>query len=153
MSEEKLRDPLVIAKEFNSTTRALITRIEKKTRNVMTLANLDRANKRISLLKSTMGDMALINEAHPFFIDYANHILEPVESVREDFFLTLDIKGEYIKAKGFVKKEDEFIFALTDAIRELYKVASRTDKDDVYRMVNTMLQCCIEYKIILSFDI
>lgn len=138
----------VVVKEFNENTRELITKIEKKTRDEITLANLDRARKRISLLKSTMGDSALIGEAHPFFIDYAGRILESDEAIRENFFMTMDVKSEYIKTKGCVKREDEFVFALTDSIRVMYKKITRQEKDEVYALIKKMLACSIEYQMI-----
>lgn len=143
-NEINIRDPDVVAREFNETVRNLIKRLEKKSRSDIEIANLDRLKKRITLLKSTMGDLALIGESSPFFIEYADKII----SREETFFLTMDIRAEYVKRKnGKVDKQDEFMFSLTDSIREHYKKSSQKDRDDVYNDVKMLFNACVEYQI------
>lgn len=144
----QLRPAGEIAREFNASTRNLITKLEKKSRSEEELANLDRLKKRISLLKSTMGETALVMEASPFFIEYAERILEPDQATREKFFMELDVRSEYIKRKGSVSKQDEFVFGLTDSIRNHYKKSSQQERDEVYKEVKTMLACCTELALI-----
>lgn len=132
-----------IIKEFNATVRALITRLEKKSRSEVEIANLDRLKKRIQLLKVTMGEPALINESSPFFIEYS----EKVINRDEQFFNTMDVRAEYIKRKGKIDKQDEFIFSLTDSIRAHYNKAAKKEKDEVYAEVKKLFDDCIEYQI------
>lgn len=141
-----IRDSNAIAKEFNTTVRSLITRLEKKSRSDIEIANLDRLKKRIQLLKSTMGDSALISESSSFFIEYSNKILDR----DENFFNTMDVRAEYIKRKGRVEKQDEFIFSLTDSIRTHYNKSTQTEKDAIYGEVRTLFNCCVEYEIAVS---
>jgi hypothetical protein len=119
MSNETYRKPDVIIKEFNTNVRSLITRLERKSRSDFEIANLDRLKKRISLLKQSMGESALISESKEFFLEYASTILD--RSKCEELFLTVDVRAEYIKRKGKVDKQDEFMFTLTDSIRSHYK--------------------------------
>lgn len=133
--------------DFNKLVRALINRLEKKSRQDEEIANLDRLKKRISLLRSTMGDNALIAEAAPLFIDYAEKILESDVEKREKFFLDMDVRGEYIKRKGVIQKQDEFFFTLTDSIRAHYRRAQKKEREEVYAEVKNMLTCCLEYTI------
>lgn len=141
----EIRPKPALAKDFNSGLYELITMAEKKARDEMTINNLDRAKKRLSLLISTMGDITPLNEAYPFWIDYSDNILETNQTKREQFFLTLDIKAEYKKYGKVIKPEDEFLFSLTDAIRELYKRSPETDKTRVYSIVRRLLDCSLEY--------
>lgn len=133
--------------KFNKLVRALINRLEKKSRQDEEIANLDRLKKRISLLRSAMGDSALITEASPLFIDYAERILEKDVEKREKFFLDMDVRSEYIKRKGSIQKQDEFFFTLTDSIRTHYRRAQKKEREDVYAEVKDMLTCCLEFAI------
>lgn len=145
--ETSIRDSTVIIGEFNTIVRGLITKVEKKSRREEEIANLDRLKKRITLLKQTIGDYALISEASPFFIEYSEQIL-----IRDEkFFETMDVRTEYMKrVGGNVKREDEFIFDLIKSVREHYKKATQTEKDDVYVDVKTLFKCCVEYKLSIS---
>lgn len=136
-----------IVKQFNATVHSIIKKIEQKTRKEIEVANLDRLRKRINLLTSTAGDDALLVESSPFFIEFREKILEPNQDHREKFFMTMDIRTEYLKHKKEVQKEDEFVFALTDSIREHYKRISQVEKDQIYVEVVSLFQCCIEYQI------
>jgi len=147
--QPQLRTKPALAKDFNSGVFELITMAEKKTRDEMTISNLDRARKRLNMLIYNMGDITPLNEAYPFWTDYSDHILEPDQAKRDNFFLTLDVRAEYAKYSKVVKQEDEFFFSLTDAIRELYKKSSSADKANVYKIVNRLLQCSLEYAMLV----
>lgn len=134
-----------LAKQFNQIVRELITRAEKKTRNEVVAANLDRARQRLNLLVSNMGVEAPLAEAYPFFIEYHGKITEPVMEIRDKFFLELDVRGECVRRGKIIGPEDEFLFSLTDAIRDLYKKVSVQEKNEVYLQVNGMLQCSLQY--------
>jgi len=138
-----LRGRNVIVSEFNTTIRELITKLEKKSRSEIEIANLDRLRKRISLLKQTQGDSVLIVECTPFMLEYREQILNRDEV----FFNTMDVRGAYLKKKKTVDKQDEFIFDLTDTIRTQYNKASQAEKDDVYNKIKTLFNDCIEYKL------
>lgn len=142
-SDIKIRKPAEIVKYFNTKVRELITKLEKKSRTDVEIANLDRLKKRIQLLKTTMGENALITESSPFFMEYSERILNRDEV----FFNTMDVRAEYIKRKGKVDKQDEFIFSLTDSIRNHYNKSSQKEKDDVYNDVKILFEHCIEYQL------
>ncbi len=137
----QLRGRNVIVGEFNTTIRELITKLEKKSRSEIEIANLDRLRKRISLLKQTQGDSVLIVECTPFMLEYREQILNRDEV----FFNTMDVRSAYLKKKKTVDKQDEFIFDLTDTIRTQYNKASQAEKDDVYNKIKTLFNDCIEY--------
>lgn len=137
-----------LIKEFNRHVFDLIARGEKRATSEITVARFDRTRKRISLLKSTYGDHGPIHQAYTFFLEYALRILEPDMQKRETFFLELNIRDEYLKRNPDVKKisaTDEFLFDLTDNIREMYKSVEEKEKLEIYNVVNKMLQCSIEY--------
>lgn len=143
MSEVDIRKPQEIIADFSATVRSLIGKLEKKSRDEIELANLDRLKKRISLLRSTLGESALITESTPFFLEYSDKIINR----DENFFISMDVKSEYIKRKGRIDKQDEFIFTMTDSIRSHYNRSSQIEKDEVYNNVKKLLSCCAEYKI------
>src|SRR5690606_23406484 len=107
------------------------------------IANLDRLKKRMQLLKMTMGDEALIIEASPFFINYSEQIINR----DEQFFNNMDVKAEYVKHKGKLDKQDEFIFSLTESIRNHYNKSSQKEKDEAYENTRILFNCCVEYQI------
>jgi len=148
LPEVKLRTKPALAKDFNAGVYELITMAEKKTRDEMTLANLDRAKKRLNMLIYNMGDQTPLEEAYPFWCDYADNILEKDQELRDNFFLTLNVRAEYAKYGKEIKSEDEFLFSLTDAIRDLYKKSSDVDKKRVYSIVNRLLQCSLEIAVL-----
>ena len=141
-----LRSVDVLSKEFNTAVKELITRAEKKAQNEVVLASLERMSKRFSLLKSTY-EAAPLNMSHKFFIKYSAEILEPDMEKRDSFFMNLDVRAEYLKYSGAIDSKDEFLFNLTDTIRDMYKRASIAEKKAIYKTINGMLQCCIEYKL------
>ena len=141
-----VRSTDVLIKEFNATVRGLISKLEKKSRSDIEVANLDRLRKRISLLRTTAGESSLISESSPFFIEYSDQIINRDEK----FFNSMDVRSEYIKRKGSVNKQDEFIFSLTDSIRGHYNKASQKEKDELYNDVKTLFEACVEYQIATS---
>ena len=143
MTEVIIRNKSVIVSEFNITIRELITKIEKKSRSEIDLANIDRLKKRINLLKQLQGDVILLTECSPFMIEYREQILNRDEV----FFTTMNIRAEYLKKKKTVDKQDEFILDLTDTIRAQYNKATQTEKNEVYNKVKTLFNACIEYKL------
>ncbi len=146
------RELSTVVKEFNLGVTSLIQRVEKKTRSENVRGQLDRAKARIRLLRDTMGDSALVNIAHPFFIEYSDNILEENSELREGFFLSMDFRAEYERRKNKVSNEDEFVLSLIDAIKELYKKVSQKEKDEVYLSVRNLLIYSIEYKMITNPD-
>lgn len=146
----KLRPVNELVKTFNTTTNSIIRKVELKVRTDIEKANLDRLRKRIRTFISVGGDQSLLAEAHPFFLEYSERILETDQVKREHFFMTMDIKAEYLKVKNEVKAEDEFVFALTDSIREHYKKIPQKEKEEIYNEVRSMLLCCVEYNMWLE---
>jgi hypothetical protein len=141
-----IRSTDVLIKEFNATVRGLISKLEKKSRSDIEVANLDRLRKRISLLRTTAGESSLISESSPFFIEYSDQIINRDEK----FFNSMDVRSEYIKRKGSVNKQDEFIFSLTDSIRNHYNKATQKEKDELYNEVKALFEACVEYQIATS---
>ncbi len=137
-----------IVAQFNNNVRSLINRLERKSRSDIEVANLDRLKKRISLLRRTLGDDALIIESSPFFMEYAEKILEENVAEREKFFLDIDIRAEYSARKGKIEKNDEFMFDLTDSIRSHYLKAHNKEREEVYCQVKTMLSCVLKLQLV-----
>ena len=122
----------------------LIARVEKRSRDSVELANLDRLRKRISLLCQTMGPETIIVQMFPFMMDYKEAILQR----NEDFFLGLNARAEYIKKSGKnPTNEEEFIFQLVDSIRGHYRQIPKEEKDEVYNEVLQLFNNCIKYKL------
>lgn len=138
-----IREPDVIAKEFNVRVQGLIIRLEKKSHSEIEIANLNRLKQRLRLLKNTLGETELISEASPFFIEYSDQIL----ARDEQFFTTLDVRAEYIKRKGTLNKQDEFIFSLTDSIKSHYIKSSQCEKNEIYAEVKLLLKYSVEYQL------
>ncbi len=123
--------------------RSLISRIEKKSRDEIELANLDRLRKRISLLINTMGDNALVVEMIPQMVAYSEKILARDET----FFMGINARDEYIKQhKQAPSADDEFMFQLVDSVRGHYRKSAQLEKDTVYADVLKLFMSCMEYK-------
>lgn len=135
-------------REFNTVIRDLINLLERKSRDEVEIAGIDRLKKRISILKSTVGDYALISEAHPFFVKYAREILD--RNAYETLVMTTDVRVEYLKLKPKIDPKDEFAFALVDSVRAHYRNAALQEKDNVWESVKKLLACSIEYKLSLK---
>jgi hypothetical protein len=133
--------------KFNTTVRTLITRLEKKSRREDEIANLNRLNKRIGLAKQSIGHDVLIKGAAPVFVEFAEKILVEDAAARDEFFLALNVRDEYIRRKGAIEKDDEFIFSLIDSIRTHYQRAPIEEREAVYADVKVLLACSLRYKI------
>jgi hypothetical protein len=139
-----LREKKNIIIEFNQSIKNLIVKFEKRARTDTDVGNLDRIKKRLSLLKSTMGENQPIILAAPVFISYHEQILNRDET----FFMTLDVQREYTSKNGRnVDSKDEFIFEIIAFMRKNYSTSSQKDKDDLYSIVKSMFDCCLEYEI------
>jgi hypothetical protein len=135
-----------IIRSFNTTVQSIIRKIAQKSRKDIEVANLDRLKKRIGLLLNTNGEQSLLVESSPFFIQFRERILERDQNKRDNFFLTMDVRAEYLKIKSEVAREDEFVFELTDSIREHYKKIPQNEKDEIYVEIVSLFKGCIEYK-------
>jgi hypothetical protein len=95
-----------------------------------------------------ISEEGIVQGACPFFIKYSNQILEPDVEKRETFFTTIDPRKVY---KERYNEEptasQDFVFQLIDIIRNQYKVASQTEKEQVYKEVKDLHNACIEYEI------
>jgi hypothetical protein len=134
-----------ICSEFNTTVRLLIDRLTRKSRRDEEIANLERLKSRISVLKSTLGDDAVLAEAKPCLIEFSDRIMEDNVETRDNFFLTADVRAEYTARGLVVAPEDEFVFTLIDSIRAHYKAAGVAERNDVCREVNVLLKCALEH--------
>lgn len=135
------------ATTFNSTLSALISRFERKTRSNVDAANLDRLKKRLILLKSTLGADEPLKLAAPIFTEFAELILEDDAAKRDHFFLTFDVRAEYVKRRGSVKQDDECVFSLISSIRAHYTAASVAEREAVVDEVKVLLTCCLEHQL------
>ena len=131
--------------EFNMTTTKLIKLLEKKSRSEAEIVNLDRLRQRLTLLRSTDRE-APVRDSYPVFFEYQSKILDPIKANREEFFLNLDVRGEYIHKGNVIKPEDESIFSLIDSIKIHYTKCSEAEKNGIYEDVKKMLVCSIGYK-------
>ena len=136
-----------IARDFNNTVRLLILKIEKKSRNDAELANLDRLNKRISVAKQTMGDEALIEIAAPIILQYE----EQITANNDRFFTDMDIRAEFLRNMGEIKKSDEFIFDMVESIKTHYLKSKEVEKKEVIAEVNKLLMFSAQYLMELGY--
>ena len=127
-----------IVKEFNEITKNLINQLKRKTRSELDLANIERLEKRLSLLRNTAGSQALIEEAGPYILDYSEKIINR----DEDFFMKMDVRSKF---SGKVSAEDKFIFTLIDSIRVHYNKARQAERDEVYNAVKSLHDNYVEY--------
>jgi hypothetical protein len=130
-----------IAREFNAVIRSLVLKIEKKSRNDDEIANLDRLNKRISVAKQTMGEEALIEIAAPIIIQYEEHIT----ANNDKFFTEMDIRSEFLRNMGEIKKSDEFIFDMVESVKKHYLKSRDAEKKEVIAEVNSLLMYSAQY--------
>lgn len=135
---DKTKSKTEIVKEFNETTKNLINKLKRKTRSELELANIERLEKRISLLRTTAGVQALIEEAGPYILEYSDKIINR----DEDFFMKMDVRGKF---SGKVSTEDKFIFTLIDNIRVHYNKARQAERDEVYESVKSLHDNYVEY--------
>lgn len=141
---QKIRKPDDIVADFNGVIRELISRLEKKSRSDFEIATLDRLKKRIILLKSTLGQSALIESAAPFFIDYSEQIL----CRDENFFNNMDVRKKIFETKSTrMDKDDEFLLSLIDMIKKYYNKVAQSEKDAVYSDVKNLFNNSVEFQI------
>jgi len=132
-------DKKQIALDFNQIINKLITTIERKSREDLELANLDRLQKRISLLKQIDGVEALIENAAPVILKYSDQILNNDET----FFTTMDVRKETGDIK--IKQNDEYIFALIDSVKKHYTSLKEAEKKNIFIEVNKLLNLSAQY--------
>jgi hypothetical protein len=145
--KQSARPQAKIISEFNALLSDIIGVFEKKSRSATEMSMINRLKKRISLLRSTVGDGAVIDVATQPFIDYSEQILDPNVAEREKFFMTVDVRTQCLKYQRVINNTDEFFFALVDAIRQHYTSSSAEERTEIYSKVTSMLRCAIEYKI------
>lgn len=141
---DKLREPQKIVEEHAAAIRSLLTRLEKKSRDDITIANLDRLKKRINMLRRTMGDDEPIKAMTPLMKEYQDKILNR----EEEFFLGMNARKKYVeKHHREPSRDEEYIFELIDSVRGHYSKSTKDEKDFVYHEVLTLFNCCIEYEL------
>lgn len=126
--------------------RALIKRVENKSRDEIVLGNLDRLKQRINIAYRALPS-AIISQMSPFMIDYREEILNR----NEQFFMSCDAKAEYTKKMGRQPPpEDEFVFGLTDTVRAFYKNSPKTEQDAIYTDVVQLFMLSVQYMAAVS---
>jgi hypothetical protein len=128
--------------EFNKLVFALVNAFEKKSRNDIDLANLDRLKRRLTLARSTQEDIMIIKSL-PVLMKYKEHIL----ARNENFFLTMDVRGECASLQIHANKDDEFIFSLVDAMKNYYVRARPDEKKFLWDSVNSLFELSVKYKL------
>lgn len=137
---------LKYADDFNDAINRLISIMEKRTRNDLVMANLDRARKRLSALRMELGREEPIKLSHAFFIQYKSEIT----ARNEAFFTNLDLRREYTARTGkHVSNEEDFVFELGTEAQRLYKLTATTQsiRDEVYDLISRMLNVCLSYRL------
>jgi hypothetical protein len=147
MSTQPRQSRTAICNSFNLSIKNLIRRLESKSRSDDEIANIDRLKRRISLIRSTVGDSVILGESSPFFLKYADIILNPDRAERDKFFMNLDAREEYAASK-FTPYADEFMFELVDSIKAHYKALGQKERDEIYNEIKSMLACCIEFDLL-----
>ncbi len=141
--EIQIRDTNTIVTEFNSTVNLLIGRLQKKLRSEREIADIDRLQKRLRLLRSTSGPDVVISTSGEYFIKYSDKIL----SRDENFFVLINVKEEFKKNGKEFTTSDEFIIPLIDSIKSYYKQSTQMEKDNTYRLLKILHDDSIEYKL------
>lgn len=121
--------------EFNQIISTLLRKVEQKSRNDDELASLDRVQKRINLLKSTMGIESLIDIAAPVILRYSG----PIMSNDENFFTTMDVRAESINNGITITADDEYIFSLIDSVKAHYVKLGSDEKKKIFIDINKLL--------------
>ena len=130
--------------EFNKLVFTLINTFEKKSRNDVDLANLDRLKRRLALVKTTLSEDIMCVEVLPIFMNYKQQIL----ARDEKFFLGLDARRECsVLGIERIGKEDEFIFSLIDAMRKYYVACRADEKKFLWDSVNRLFEISVKYKL------
>lgn len=132
--------------KFNTTIMNLLRILEKKSTTELDRANLDLLRKRIRTLVDVSGrDDILLEHAAPILVGYRDQIRARDES----FFTSMDFRAEYAKhlaASGrAMDSATEFVFGLTDSIKEKYIGLSQSEKDEVYLMIRDLLRGSAKY--------
>lgn len=141
-----LRKPREIIDEHATTIKNLISKLEKKSRDEIVIANLDRLRKRINLLRQTMGDDQPIRLMAPMMKKYQTKILNR----EEQFFMGMNARQKYIEEyKKEPTRDEEYIFELIDSVRAHYQKSPQAEKDIVYGEVLVLFNCCIEYELVV----
>ena len=134
-------NPDKIISDHIALVRALIKRVENKSRDEIALGNLDRLKQRINIAYRAMPS-AIITQMSPFMLDYREDILNR----NEQFFMSCDAKAEYIKKIGKQPPpEDEFVFALTDTVRAFYKNSPKAEQDSIYTDIVQLFMLSVQY--------
>lgn len=137
-----------IAKEFIKTTRALIN-LFKQEAQTKDIPMIDIYINRFNILNRSMGAFYIFDVACPFFIKYAQQILSPNQTEREDFLNKLNVISicdEY--CSNLVSKNELLtINELSKLIKKYYFEANNTSKTIIYDHVKSLTSCCIEYQL------
>jgi hypothetical protein len=144
------RKPAEISLSFNQRINQLLKMLEKRSTTTDDIANLDRLQQRVNMLRRThaSGGQFLMESAGPFLFKFKEEILER----DEQFFLDMDVKTEIIKSGKKIEKGDEFMFSLIDNIKNMYRKAKQKERDDVYENVNGLLLDWFGYCMVTSKD-
>jgi hypothetical protein len=132
-------------KKFNLIIKNLISRVEQKSRTDHDLAILDRFKRRISLLRSTMGESELMASVSEILVDYSEKILN--RDAYEVFIMDANAEAEIAKYGGQIDPQDDFVNALISSIRNIYPNMTAREKDIIYNDVKSLLHCCLAYAI------
>lgn len=126
--------------EFNKLINLLIFKFEKKSKNDIDLMNLDKLKRRLHLAKTTFSTDIVCVKALPVLMQYKEQILTRNDS----FFLKLDSRKEYTSFKQ-PTKEDEYIFALIDAMRNYYIRSNKEDQVALWDSVTRLFEISCSY--------
>lgn len=127
--------PHSLALEFNQVVNGLLRRVEQKSRSDQELANLDRVQKRITLLKQTLGLEALIEIAAPIIVQYSS----PIMSNNEEEFLGMNMREEALARGVNIENGDEYVFELIESVKAHYRKLDAANKKTIFVEVNKLL--------------
>lgn len=121
---------------FNGHVTALVKKLELKAKATADRNMVYRLKNRIAAAQSA--DIAtLIDGAAPVLVEFSGNILAPAAS-RDEFYLTVDVKAEYLKRHPDDDIDDES-FSLINMIRTHYSNSSPAEREEVHRIVCLML--------------
>lgn len=134
------KDKKLLIIEFNRNIALLIKLLMDNTSNELELSKLDRLKKRITVIKSIMGDEELINIAAPLLISVSDEILNK----NEDYFLNTNLKKK-AQDKYSIHQDDNFILDLIEVAQKYYVESTIEERNYIYKIICDMLSSSVSY--------
>lgn len=137
-----------VVDEFQLTIRALLTRLEGKSKSEEEVGRLDAIKRRLRIANSMLGRHMIVSASFPVLSKYKDKILETDTDKRDAYFSTVDIRAECVRG-GMDATSDTTGLAISvlESVRRHYLLSSQTERESVIGSVKTLLYCSAEYQL------